>query len=186
MHFEVENKFPVVDSDALRRKLEARGAVFAAAVSQCDAYFAHPARDFAATDEALRIRRVGRDAWVTYKGPKIDSATKTRRELEFLLAAGTAEDFAELLAVLGFRPVAEVNKRRLSGELTWQEWPVTVALDFVAGLGAYLEIEVAADEANLDSARACLHSLAAELSLGPPERRGYLDLLLRPAETPRG
>ena len=44
-----------------------------------------PCRDFAQTDEALRIRTVGDTSFVTYKGPKLDATTKTRRELELPL-----------------------------------------------------------------------------------------------------
>ena len=89
-----------------------------------------------------------------------------------------------MLAALGFRPVAEVIKRRTPGELTWQGWRVCVALDRVEGLGTFVEFEIVAAEAQLDSARACLHSLAAALGLGPPERRGYLDLLVGPPAVP--
>jgi len=181
MHFEVENKFPLADPDALHDKLAALGAIFAPPTKQRDAYFAHPSRDFAATDEALRIRHDAGGACLTYKGPKIDATTKTRRELELPLAAATAEGFAELLLVLGFRPVAEVCKRRVPGEIVWQGRPVEVALDEVEGLGSFVELEIQAAEADLDAARTCLQSLADALGLGAPERRGYLDLLLQPA-----
>lgn len=180
MLYEVENKFPIADPDRAIRAMSRLGAEFRLPVEQCDAYFAHPARDFATTDEALRIRRSGGVAWITYKGPKIDATTKTRRELDLPLAAGTAEGFAELLAALGFRPVAEVRKLRTPGTLLWREQAVTVAVDRVEGLGTFVELEIAADEAQLDRARDCLGDLATALSLGPPERRGYLDLLLRP------
>ena len=84
------------------------------AIGQSDRYFAHPSRDFARTDEALRIRTVGASSFVTYKGPKIDVTTKTRRELELPLDPGDADgsQFAELLTALGFTPVAVVRKQR--------------------------------------------------------------------------
>ena len=83
-------------------------------IVQSDQYFAHPARDFAQTDEALRIRTVGDTSFVTYKGPKLDATSKTRRELELPLAASDPDgsQFAELLAALGFTPVAIVRKQR--------------------------------------------------------------------------
>ena len=69
-----------------------------------DRYFAHPSRDFARTDEALRLRRIGEFNFITYKGPKLDATTKTRREIEIGLADGqqAATDAAELLAAIGF------------------------------------------------------------------------------------
>ena len=88
MHIEVEQKFRATHSAELLARLERMGAVFAEPVVQVDLYFAHPARDFAQTDEALRIRRVGERNFVTYKGPKLDAMTKTRRELELPLADG--------------------------------------------------------------------------------------------------
>ena len=64
------------------------GATIEPPVVQVDQYFAHPARDFAQTDEALRLRRVGKQNFITYKGSKIDATTKTRREIELPLAPG--------------------------------------------------------------------------------------------------
>ena len=46
------------------------GGEFGEGVVQRDEYFSHPCRDFAATDEAFRVRRAGDDWFVTYKGAK--------------------------------------------------------------------------------------------------------------------
>src|SRR5262245_49585825 len=82
MNFEVEQKHRVDDPDALIQTLATRGAALGPAIEQADTYFAHPSRDFAKTDEALRIRMVAGDGVVTFKGPKLDATTKTRREIE--------------------------------------------------------------------------------------------------------
>ena len=84
--YEVEQKFPVADPAALEARLVGLAARFREPVEQVDRYFAHPCRDFVKTDEALRLRRVGDDVAATWKGPRIDSASKTRRELELGLA----------------------------------------------------------------------------------------------------
>lgn len=180
MHYEVEQKFRVAGHAAVADRLTALGAVAAGEQAQNDLYFAHPARDFARTDEALRIRSVGERNFVTYKGPKVDTTTKTRRELELPLAAGAAgrQQFAELLEALGFRRVAEVRKRRALYALGYQNRSVEVALDDVDGVGTFVELELSADEAGLAAARECLAALAAELGLSQPERRSYLELLL--------
>jgi adenylate cyclase class 2 len=180
MNYEVEQKFPIRDVAAIERKLAALGGVFAPAVEQVDRYFAHPARDFAKTDEALRIRRIGEENRITYKGPKIDSATKTRQEIELPLAPGreAAEDFTRLLESLGFRRVAEVRKRRRIMHFTWSGFPMEAALDDVEHVGQFAELELAADEQTLDAARECLASLAKELGLEQSERRSYLEMLL--------
>ena len=88
MKYEVEQKFPVGDLAGVEARLSALGAAVSEPREEVDLYFAHPARDFAATDEALRIRRVGESNCITYKGPKIDRTTKTRREIELAIPSG--------------------------------------------------------------------------------------------------
>jgi adenylate cyclase, class 2 len=187
MQFEVEQKFPVASLDEVAAKLRALGAAVGKAIVQVDRYFAHPARDFAQTDEALRIRQVGQCNFLTYKGPKIDRVTKTRREIELPLSDGdaAATEWAGLLEELGFRPVAEVQKSRQCLEVTWDAAVVEVALDRVHGVGDYVELEVLADAATLDDAKSRVRSLAAALGLTQSERRSYLELLLD-AQAERG
>jgi adenylate cyclase class 2 len=182
MTFEVEQKFPLADPQRLAAKVVALGGVFSERQTEVDQYFAHPCRDFAATDEALRIRRVGTAACVTYKGPKIDRSTKTRREIELPLPGGQVEAWAELLAAIGFRPVAEVRKQRRRAQLAWEDRSVLVVLDEVEGLGVFTELELIAEASQLAAAQACLKSLAAELELASPERRSYLEMLLAQPE----
>jgi len=85
--YEVELKFPVADLPALERRLAELAGRFYAPVDQVDRYFNHPCRDFAQTDEALRLRHHGDGVAITWKGPRIDAATKTRREIELPLFA---------------------------------------------------------------------------------------------------
>lgn len=190
--YEVELKFPVPDTRALEQRLAALAARWHEPVDQVDRYFNHPCRDFARTDEALRLRRNGDEVVITWKGPRIDTATKTRREIELPLSLplpqlGAVSQPAEvaiarwtdLLEALGFRSVATVSKRRSYAAVTWQGREVDVALDSVAGLGEYLELELQASEVEIPQAQACLESLARELACGSPERRSYLELLLK-------
>jgi adenylate cyclase class 2 len=185
MQLEIEQKFPVVDLSQVRQMLESLGAAFEPPVNQVDCYFHHPQRDFATTDEALRLRRIGEENCITYKGPKIDAETKTRRELELPLEPGQKafDSWAELLEILGFERVREVSKSRTPGSIHWEADEIGLALDQVGGLGTYLELEILADEAELESAKKRLLSLAKRLGLQQTERRGYLDLLLSQGET---
>jgi adenylate cyclase class 2 len=180
MQFEVEQKHRVDDPAALIKCLNERGVTLGEPIAQSDQYFAHPARDFAQTDEALRVRTVGKTSFVTYKGPKLDATSKTRRELELPLAASDADgsQFSELLAVLGFTQVAIVRKQRRKFHITQGDRKVEGALDEVNGVGTYVELELMADDANLDSAKEAISRLANALMLGPSERRSYLELLL--------
>jgi adenylate cyclase class 2 len=185
MQYEVEQKYrlddpPRIEATRIEAALAALAVVWQAPQRQVDTYYAHPSRDFAQTDEALRIRRIEFQGFVTYKGPKVGQLAKTRKELEMPIAGGAigADQFAELLEALGFRRVADVPKVRRPGELVWNGSPVSVALDDVAQIGRFLEIELLADDAHRAAAEQTLQSLAAELGLSQQERRSYLGLVL--------
>jgi len=205
MRYEVEQKFPVSSLADVEGHLTALGAAISTPKVEVDVYYNHPARDFAVTDEAVRIRTVGPSSCITYKGPKIDATTKnlsqnhhshverpsdseppagsrtgfkTRREIELPLAADTAAGWAELLVALGFRSVAEVRKRRRKAYVPWQAQRVEVSLDEVEGLGCFVELELVVEEPLLETAKACLAALAQRMGLKQSERRSYLELLL--------
>ncbi len=180
MAIEVEQKFQVYDVADLERRLRALGAQQRETADQTDRYFAHPGRNFAQTDEALRLRRIGELNFITYKGPKLDATTKTRREIEIGLAPGQAAagDAADLLSAIGFTTVAEVSKRRRDFTVTWHGQAIGVSLDEVAELGDFVELEIVTTAADVDRARQLLASLAVELDLRNGERRSYLELLL--------
>src|SRR5947208_16350470 len=114
MGYEVEVKFRDADHAAIERRLLAMGAQAGEAVAQEDVYLAHPARDFAATGEAFRLRRDGPANRLTYKGPKHAGPTKTREEVEIGFDRGAASwaEMHRLFEALGFRPVATVRKVR--------------------------------------------------------------------------
>jgi adenylate cyclase class 2 len=181
MHLEVEQKYRIDSHDAIRCHLARLGARAGAPVIQIDTYYGHPQRDFATTDEALRIRRVGQSNWLTYKGPKLDQATKTRQEIDLVIAGGEhgAADGTELLLALGFSRVAEVRKRRQSFQLMRGAWTVEVLLDEIRDLGQFVELEILADESEREAACQQLAQVADELGLSQVERASYLELLLQ-------
>ena len=181
MSFEVEQKYRVADPAQVHQMFMQQGATEVGTIVQVDTYFAHPQRDFAETDEALRIRRVGDENFITYKGPKLDSVTKTRREIEFGIASGSpgAESCNELFQALGFEKVAEVTKSRHVSRLQREGHSIEMAVDRVQEVGSFVELEIAVDyESQLDTARTALTALAGELGLTEVERRSYLELLL--------
>ena len=181
MSFEVEIKYRGVDHDDLDRRLRALGARAGPPLEQADAYLAHPARDFARTNEAFRIRRTGDDNRLTYKGPKRTGPTKTREEIEVAFEPGPAafEAMTRLCEALGFRPVAVVRKSRRPFSLDDRGRALEVTLDVAEGLGAFAEVEaLAASEADLPDAQAAVLALAAELGLAEVEPRSYLRMHL--------
>lgn len=180
MRYEVEMKFAVADMAALEARLAEYGAAISQPQSEVDIYFAHPARDFAQTDEALRIRRKGLANFITYKGPKIDPTTKTRREIDLPLPPGeeTAQAWIGMLIALGFGIVGEVRKSRRKAQIDWQGQSVEGSLDEIEGLGTFAELELVVDDEGLEMAKACIVSLAEKLGLEGSERRSYLELLI--------
>lgn len=183
MTYEVEMKFPLAGADAvaaLRQRLTALGAESAEPLDQRDIYLAHPSRDFAQTDEVFRVRCVGDENYLTYKGPVLDEVAKTRREIEIATAAGLSErdQLLDMLTSLGFRQVRDVVKRREPFYLLWQDRDLEIVLDNVQDLGWFAELEIIAEQTDRDAARECLFALSQELQLGQSERRSYLRLLL--------
>jgi len=177
---EVELKFRLPDWTLVLDRLAEWGATPLPVRKDTDHYFNAPDRDFAQSDEAVRVRRIGAANVLTYKGPKIDTATKSRTEIELKLADGPdqAADAVRFLTALGYRPVAVVSKTRQVYKLQRHGFPVEVCLDDVGAVGRYVEIEVMAEQRQFEEARTAVLTIAAELGLTEQERRSYLRLLL--------
>ena len=182
MQFEVEQKHRVdiTDGLGLERRLAEYGAKLGESVEQSDQYFAHPSRDFAKSDEALRIRTEGGESFITYKGPKVDRKSKTRQEIELPLGSADTDGrkFGELLQALGFLPVATVLKTRRPFRIHYAGRDVEGAYDVVDHVGAFIELELKVDDAELEEAKRIIGELANKLDLGPSIRRSYLEMLL--------
>jgi adenylate cyclase class 2 len=177
---EIEMKFPVKDFGAVADRLKEWGAPAEPPRQEADHYFNAPDRDFAQTDEALRLRCIGPINRLTYKGPKESGVTKTRTEIEVPLAEGSAaaEDLRRLLVHLGYRPVAVVRKTRICYHLNREGFALEVTLDDVEQVGRFVEVEILAAEETKTAAQEVLLRIAAELQLTQSERRSYLELLL--------
>jgi len=169
---EVEVKARVDDLEALKGKLEEMGFTSSGTEEHSDIYLNHPARDFASTDEALRLRSVKRggkeNLILTYKGPKVDASTKTREEVNVQVKG----DALSLLECNGFTSVMTVRKERE----VYVKDDIEVCLDTVPELGTFVEVECQSHE--LEEARTRVLALAKALGLEDLERRSYLELLL--------
>jgi adenylate cyclase class 2 len=178
--YEVELKVPA-DHETVREALKQAGASHVESVTQEDTYYDAPDRDFANTDEALRIRRETTDdgesrTAVTYKGPLVDEHSKTREEAETYVEDGEA--MHAVLGGLGYDAAATVTKHRDRYHLD----ECTVTLDAVEGLGEFVEVELESesDEQALSAARSQAVSTLETVGLDPDNqiRTSYLDLLL--------
>ena len=181
--YEVEQKFRLDgQSESILARLLELGAAEIGEVQQADHYFNHPVRDFATSDEALRIRSVGDRNWLTWKGPKLDQKTKTRREIETALGDGskTANEIAEVLTILGFQSVAVVRKVRKLFELSRNGRRFEIAFDRVEEVGEFMEVELLVDQAGLADAQEAVRALGNEIGLleTSVERKSYLNMML--------
>ncbi|MEX2684972.1 MAG: class IV adenylate cyclase [Candidatus Sigynarchaeota archaeon] len=182
LEIEIKAKIPSVEQ--LAERITKAGAIFECDLVHEDYYFDKPAKlgSFARTDEALRLR-VSRnvtegkvEAFLTYKGPKVDATTKTREEID--VGVADAGKVRRLLTMIGFKEVIVIKKVRkhyLHGE-------IGIMLDRVEGLpDPYMEVEIVVDdEATLDARREQLFRYLAGFGIGRDmsERRSYLELVL--------
>ncbi len=184
---EIEQKFAKADFAAIEKRLAKWNAQLGEDQSEADHYFNAPDRDFARTDEAFRLRRIGSANFLTYKGPKRPGAVKIRTELEIPLRDGeeAAKQFIELLTHLGYRAVAVVHKERRTYHLERGGFALNVCLDEVEELGRFAEVEIVAPDDQVDAARSILADTVAALGLTNLEPRSYLNLLLTVRGTPQ-
>jgi adenylate cyclase class 2 len=173
--YEVELKVRTAH-DEVEERLEATDADLVGTVEQVDTYYDAPDRDFAETDEALRIREERDDGVttrLTYKGPLVEAESKTREEAE--TAVTDSDAMHDILAGLGYEPAAEVRKERTRYDYRGY----TVTLDTVDGLGEFVEVEKETED-DIESAREGARDVMRSLDLDPDEqiRTSYLGLLL--------
>jgi len=190
--YEVELKLRV-DHGTVRAALDDAGATFDRRVRQVDTYYDAPHRDFAETDEALRLREETRDPGgragadgapdpttrLTYKGPLVEAASKTREEHE--TAVANSDEASDILSGLGFEPAAVVEKDRTFFEFDGY----AVSLDRVDGLGEFVEVEAEVTESDeVPAVREGAAAVLRDLGLEPDDqiRTSYLGLLLDATE----
>ena len=179
--FEVELKYRISQDiyDKIMRDLSSKWK-FLYEVEERDIYLAHPCRDFAETDEALRIRverKVGEVPKIilTYKGPRVGSEGKTREEIS--TEVSDLDSCLRIFEKLGFKKVIEILKRRR----VYSRENYTLVLDDVEGLGKFIEIECVTNSRDLvDECVRSIKKIAEELGLDESliEKKTYLELML--------
>jgi adenylate cyclase class 2 len=177
---EVEVKYRNADRTAAIAMLLDWGATLTQDRSDADLYFQAPDRDLKATGEAFRLRRIGAKNYFTYKGPKRDTETKTRTEIEVPLADGdeAAADAEQLLVALGYKPVITVRKKRRVYRFERDGFGIEACFDNLENVGEFVELEILAEESQYEAAKTTLLAAAAELGLTEKETRSYLGLMI--------
>ena len=166
---EIEVKAALQDRREVETRLRSLGAKAEEERRQVDLYFAHPCRDFGATDEALRLRLDGDRQVMTYKGPKLDARSKTREEIEQPIEF---DRMVTTLRRLGFKDFLRVEKVRT--DYVWED--IVISLDRVDGLGDFVELEVEDDDRERGLRR--ILDLKSKLGVQGNETRSYLELIM--------
>jgi len=139
MPTEIEAKLKVDAHEQIIRRLNELGAEFISDHVHTDVYFDDDAGSLVKTDKALRLRRLldgGRQRfYLTYKGPKEKTQPKKRQEIETEVTDGSSIE--KLLSALGYREALCFEKSRQ----TWRLGNCDIALDELALLGCFVEIE---------------------------------------------
>lgn len=174
---EVEVKAKIDDFKDIEEKLVKIGADKTKKEFQEDIYFNSPLVDFTKTDEALRIRTTNENdninIFITYKGPKIDKDSKTRKEIE--ISIEDSKKCREIFEAIGFVAVRRVKKSRQYFKYENFE----ISLDDVEGLDPYMEIEISlSDDSAYNEAQNSIFELFKKLGINDGfERTSYLELL---------
>jgi len=171
---EVEIKIRIDQPEGISQNLKEKGGIFMGSSNQEDTYLNAPHRDYAQTDEALRIRSTATGAQITYKGQKLKGMEAKARE-EINIPIVDPNQFISLFSVLGFTPTARVVKNR-------EEWTynrTTISIDKVTGLGTFVEIEVITEKNDCNRALAIIEMVKKDLGIkGDHIPESYLELLL--------
>lgn len=185
---EIEMKFRVENAQAYEALLkEEQGVEFGAPLFESDVFFTNAALGFPNEGKSLRVRRSGDLLATTFKGPRLDSTTKAREEIELSLAPKgcdeatldkTRDDWIRFYERLGFQPFGAVEKTRRRARTVFAGREFEITLDVVDSLGVFTELETLAPQAEFVEARAVLLALADKLGLRDTITKSYLALTL--------
>lgn len=190
---EVEIKAHIQNPDVLRHKFRKKNGTYQFSLLHEDTYYNMPIelRDFRETDEALRIRKSVKyhsdephdkqqNYYLTYKGAKLDSSTKTRKELETIVEDGMI--LKDILEKLGFREVLTVKKVRELYTFNYRQKKIEVLIDYLPILEQhFIEAEMRVKSENkIGEARELLLSFLNQFNIGKRDsiRKSYLELII--------
>ena len=190
---EVEIKARITNPNELKNRFEKLNGMYKLSLYHEDTYFNMPKglRDFKKTDEALRIRKSVEfqknindsekivNYFITYKGEKIDTSTKSRKELEVKLNDGI--QMREILKSLGFKEIFTVKKERELFEFKYKNIKLEALIDYIPILKEYyMEVEITTETIDkLNETREILFEFLSNIDIKREEsiRKSYLELI---------
>ena len=182
---EVEIKVKVENKTLLERILQEQGFTKGDLTKESDIYFNSEFYNLKEKDMAFRIRTYEnmtsqkRKHVITYKGPKMDHISMTRKELE--TEVEDANTVREILTSIGYYPVHPVIKNRQY----FHNSQMTACLDEVQSLGDFLELEMmVSDDEEKENALEHVIDILKNLGYGKEDiiRTSYLSMLQRKEE----
>ncbi len=177
----------------MRNQFQENGGKYIHSLHHEDTYFNMPGelRNFRKTDEALRVRKSttydrmdpenkeDTHYYITYKGKKIDTTTKSRNELETDIKNG--EVMKEILKLLGFREIFTVKKERELYEFEVDGKILEALIDYIPILNEhFIEVELKAEmEREMEQARNLLFKFLNHFGIKEEQsiRKSYLELI---------
>jgi len=182
MNVEVEIKVKINNFEEIKAKVAATGKLIKS-IRQIDDYFVPCHRDFFTQKphpvEWLRIR-TNPDKVVFEYDKSINKKANGEQECaeEYETEISNADEFRKILNFLDFKKVITVDKQREY----WNCGDFEIALDRIAGLGDFIEVEAKSKfESNEKAKEACLKFLE-DIEIENPEKiqinKGYPVLIL--------
>ncbi|MFX1575019.1 MAG: class IV adenylate cyclase [Promethearchaeota archaeon] len=192
---EIEIKAKISNPELLRKQIKKYNGIYKISLFHEDTYFNMPKglRDFKKTDEALRLRKsiefnknnneINQEVvyFLTYKGRKIDDATKTRKELEVKIE--NLDKMRELLNNLGFKEIFTIKKERELYKFVFKNFHIDALIDYIPILNQhFLEVEVLSDTLNnIEFIKNILFEFLEHFGISKQEsiRESYLELIAK-------
>ncbi|MHA1728694.1 MAG: class IV adenylate cyclase [Promethearchaeota archaeon] len=197
--YEAEVKLTVgykEDKEIYINSIKKLGAKYRINLEHTDIYYNMPdgLRNFAETDEALRIRKsteynaltgkktdVKQSCDITYKGPKLDKITKSR--IEFVCNILDPDILDEILLTLGFRRILTVKKERILYHLEYEGSSIEILIDKIQHLDGYFsEFEImTSTREEMADAKKTIFKLMNKLgySISDSITLSYLELVIK-------
>jgi len=183
-NIEIEIQVKIEDSAPLLEFLEAKGD-FIGEKRQLDEYFNPAHRDFCSVrpmPEWLRLRDANGKYSINYKNWHFDADGRSHYCDEYETKVEDIEKMRKIFLALNFKQIVAVDKIRK----IWNYKDYEVAVDFIKGLGDFVEIEYKGDDKNAipDKITAGMIEWLKSLGCGKIERgyQGYPFVLLFPEE----
>lgn len=191
---EVEIKVKINNPEMLRKKFRENHGIYKFSLIHEDTYYNLPKglRDFKLTDEALRIRKSLKydkdktskkqeyNYFLTYKGKKIDTSTKTREEID--LKIENLVKMSRILNVLGFQEILTVKKERELYEFEFKNHSIEALIDYLPILNQhFIEVEYLTESLDkIDVSKEILFDFLSRLDIQREESitKSYLELII--------